>query len=121
MWVIKQLGIGAGVEKWGGDSKSMRWVEAPNSIAATALSEHRFEVCNLQEPALTAAMETGKVRILGVAYSAISEHFVYGGYLANADWASKNADRDQTCWVQRLRIRGGCMKYQARTTPRRKP
>ncbi len=37
-------------------------------------------------------MDTGKVRILGVAYSAISEHFVYGGYLANGDWASKNAD-----------------------------
>jgi len=89
---INQLAISAWVDKNGGDSKSMRWVEAPNSIAAEALAEHRFEVCNLQEPALTAAMETGKVRILGIPYSAISEHFVYGGYLANADWAAKNAD-----------------------------
>ncbi len=45
---INQLAISAWVDKNGGDSKSKRWVEAPNSIAATALAEHRFEVSNLQ-------------------------------------------------------------------------
>ena len=32
------------------------------------------------------------MRVLGDAYSAIAERFVFGAYFANADWAAKHAD-----------------------------
>ena len=30
--------------------------------------------------------------MIGVGYSAIADHFVFGGYFANTDWAAKHAD-----------------------------
>jgi NitT/TauT family transport system substrate-binding protein len=89
---INQLAIDAWVDKNGGDSKTIKWVEVPNSVAAVALADHRIDVCGLQEPLATSALEGGKVRELTVNYNAIAEHFVFGGYLANAGWASAHAD-----------------------------
>lgn len=78
---LNQLAISAWIDKNGGDAKTLKWVEVPNSAAGSALAEHRIDVCNLQEPQLTAATETGRVHVLGVGYSAISERFVFGGVL----------------------------------------
>jgi NitT/TauT family transport system substrate-binding protein len=89
---LNQLVIEAWVDKNGGDSKSMKWVEIPNSAAGTAVAEHRVDVCALQEPQLSAELATGKVRVLAPVYSAISDHFVFGAYFANKEWAEKHAD-----------------------------
>jgi ABC-type nitrate/sulfonate/bicarbonate transport system substrate-binding protein len=56
------------------------------------MQQKRIDFCALNEPQLTAAMDTGKLRVLAPTYSAIAEHFVYATYFANADWAAKNRD-----------------------------
>lgn len=89
---IVTLSISAWVDKNGGDSKTMKWVEIPNSAEAAALVEHRIDVCCLNEPQLGAALETGKVRVLAPAMNAIADRFVVAVYFANADWATKNPE-----------------------------
>ena len=89
---LNQLAIAAWVDKNGGDSKTMKWVEIPNSASGAALAEHRIDVCALQEPVLSAELAAGKVRVLAPVYSAISDHFVFGVFFCNKDWASKHGD-----------------------------
>jgi NitT/TauT family transport system substrate-binding protein len=89
---LNELAIDAWMDKNGGDSQSLKWVEVPNSAVAEALAQHRIDVCAMNEPALTAALEAGKVRAIAPAYTSISEHFVFQLYFANADWAAKHRD-----------------------------
>ena len=89
---IAQLGIVAWVDKTGGDSKSMKWVELPSSAGAPALLERRVDIASMNEPLITAARETGKIRSLPPCFNAIADHFAIGFYFANADWAAKHTD-----------------------------
>jgi NitT/TauT family transport system substrate-binding protein len=89
---IAQLGIVVWVDKNGGDSKSMKWVELPSSAGAPALLEHRVDVASLNEPLITAARETGKIHSLPPCFNAIAERFSIGFHFANADWAAKHQD-----------------------------
>ena len=84
--------ISAWVDKNGGDSKTMKWIEFPNSALGAALADHRIDVCALQEPQLSAELAGGKVRALAPVYNAVSEHFCFADYFANKPWADKNAD-----------------------------
>ena len=89
---LNQLVISAWVDKNGGDSKTMKWIEFPNSALGAALADHRIDVCALQEPQLSAELAGGKVRALAPVYNAVSEHFCFADYFANKPWADKNAD-----------------------------
>jgi NitT/TauT family transport system substrate-binding protein len=87
---LNGLVISAWVDQHGGDSKTLKFVEVPNSAIQAALLEHRVAAAALQQPELTAALESGKMRKLGLPYSAVSDNFVFGSFFANADWAAKN-------------------------------
>jgi NitT/TauT family transport system substrate-binding protein len=89
---LNELAMTAWIDKTGGDAKTTKWVELPNSAAGAALADHRVEATSLNEPQLSAAVETGKVRILAPAYSAIGEHFAFTIYFAQPEWAGKHAD-----------------------------
>src|SRR5579875_3703679 len=54
----------AWIDKTGGDSKTVRVVEVPASAGAAFLEEHRVDAVTLNEPAVSQALATGKVRIL---------------------------------------------------------
>jgi NitT/TauT family transport system substrate-binding protein len=86
------LAMNAWIDKNGGDSKTIKWIEVPNSAGATALIEHRSAATMLQEPQLTAALNTGKIRVLAPAYNAISQRLAIAVYFAQKEWASKHAD-----------------------------
>ena len=89
---LNQLALSMWMDKNGGDSKTMKFLEIPNSAMATALAEHRVDVGGINEPELTAAREAGKVRILAPCYSAIADRFVVTLFFTNRDWAAKHPD-----------------------------
>lgn len=89
---MNELAMNAWIDQNGGDSKTIRWIEVPNSAAGAAVAEHRCEATMLQEPQLAGALESGKVRSFAPAYSAIAEHFSSALYFVQADWAAKNGD-----------------------------
>jgi NitT/TauT family transport system substrate-binding protein len=89
---LNSLSMKTWIDKNGGDAKSVKFIEIPNSAAGAALAEHRIEATCLNEPQLSAATETGKVRILAPSYSAIGEHFVFTVYFAQPSWAAQHKD-----------------------------
>jgi NitT/TauT family transport system substrate-binding protein len=89
---LNELAMTAWIDKTGGDAKTTKWIELPNSAAGQALAEHRVEATSLNEPQLSAAVATGKVRVLAPCYSAISDHFAFTVFFAQPDWAAKHAD-----------------------------
>jgi NitT/TauT family transport system substrate-binding protein len=89
---LSMLALTAWIDKTGGDSKTVKWVEVPNSAAGAALADHRIEACCLNEPQLSAAIETGKTKVLAHVYDAIAPTFVGTIFFAQPDWASKHAD-----------------------------
>jgi ABC-type nitrate/sulfonate/bicarbonate transport system substrate-binding protein len=80
------------VDQNGGDSKLLKFVEIPNTAQAISVAEHRVDAAVLQQPDLARALEGGKVKVLGLAYSAISPNFMFAGWFAMNDWAAKHAD-----------------------------
>ena len=84
------LGIRGWVDQNGGDSKTIKWVEIPNSIAGEALIAGRIDVCQLMEPQLHAALATGKVRIFAPFLDSIAPYYALTIYMARPDWANAN-------------------------------
>jgi NitT/TauT family transport system substrate-binding protein len=89
---LNALAVMAWVDKNGGDSKTLRWVEIPNSAAAAALAEHRIDLCSLNEPQLSAAVTGGQCRVFASSYAAIANSFVGTIFIAQPEWASKHGD-----------------------------
>jgi NitT/TauT family transport system substrate-binding protein len=85
-----QAGASAWIDKNGGDSKSVRFVELPSSEMGTALKQGRIDAAMLPEPALTLAKSD--VEELGDAFEAIAPEFILGVFVASADWLQKNPD-----------------------------
>jgi NitT/TauT family transport system substrate-binding protein len=85
------LGILAWMDKTGGNSSTLKWVEVPNAVAAEAVIDHRTDVTTLNEPQLHAAIDGGKMRVIG-DLNAVAEHFAITVYFANADWTQKHPD-----------------------------
>lgn len=112
---VAHLSILQWVDRNGGDSKTMKWLEIPNSALGVALTEHRIDVTCLNEPQLSAALENGKIRRLADAFTAIAPRWVASVYLANPDWAAKNADAVRR-WVKvTYELAGWCNAHQPET------
>ncbi|HXP95015.1 MAG TPA: ABC transporter substrate-binding protein [Candidatus Binatia bacterium] len=85
-----QLCASAWIDKNGGDSKTVHFVELPTSEMAAALRAGRVEAAMLAEPALTQGK--GEVEELGDAFAAIAPRWILGVFVASKSWASANPD-----------------------------
>ena len=89
---INSLAMSTWVDRNGGDSKTIKWVEVPGSAAAEAVADHRVDFALIQEPHLVAALAGGRVRPLADAYAAVSDRWITSSYVAQTEWASKHAE-----------------------------
>lgn len=96
---LAQLGVVEWVDKNGGDSTTLKWVEIPLAAAEAALEEHRTDLGSFNEPVLSAALQSGKVRVLGDGLSEVGDRYVFGAFFAQPDWAAKHAPEIKK-WVQ---------------------
>lgn len=87
---LNTVATDAWVDQNGGDSKTLRFVEIPNSAVAAALQAHRIDAAIMLYPPLAEALEQKQVRILGHAFSAIASNFVYGAWFATPTWAAQH-------------------------------
>ncbi len=79
----------AWIDKTGGDSKTVKVVEVPASAGAAFLEEHRADAVTLNEPAVSQALATGKIRILAPPYDAIGTGMT-AGFAAMAPYVAQN-------------------------------
>ena len=80
------------VDAAGGAWHDIKNVEIPSSSAPDAVVAHRVDATTVTTPVLVAAMDTGKVRIVGYPFSAIAKRFIQAAWFTTKDYASKNAD-----------------------------
>jgi NitT/TauT family transport system substrate-binding protein len=81
----------AWIDKTGGDSKTLKVVEVPASAGTAFLEEHRADAVTLNEPAVSLAVATGKVRILAAPYDAVGTGMT-AGFAAMEPYVAANRD-----------------------------
>jgi NitT/TauT family transport system substrate-binding protein len=86
------LVVSAWVDKNGGDSRTLKYVEIPFAVTESALVGHRIDCSMMLEPMLTSSLSSGKTRTLGDAFAAIASTFMVAAYVGRPDWATENAD-----------------------------
>ncbi len=89
---LSTLVISNWVDKHGGDSRTLKFVEIPISAAQAALELHRVDAALMNDTALATALASGNVRILAPAMDAVAPEFPYSGWFASSDWAAKHPD-----------------------------
>jgi len=82
----------AWLEQQGVDSSTLKFVEMPASTTLAAMEQERVAGSTVYEPVLSAALATGKVRILGYPYNAIGKRFPGGVLFANENWVGAHRD-----------------------------
>lgn len=89
---INSLAMATWIDRNGGDSKTVKWVEVPGSAAAEAIADHRADFALIQEPQLSAALALGKLRVLADAYAAVANRWITSAYVCRPDFAAGHAE-----------------------------
>jgi NitT/TauT family transport system substrate-binding protein len=85
---IVQFAAQLWVDKHGGDSSTIRFVEMPFSAMTDALIAGRIDAAIVAEPFMTNVK--GGTRVIAYPMAAIGPRVQLGGWLANATWARAN-------------------------------
>jgi NitT/TauT family transport system substrate-binding protein len=78
------------IDRSGGDSTSVSYLEIPLPEQVAALQRGRIDAVASVEPWITAAKN--ETRILGKPYDSIADRFMISGWIATKDWVAKNPD-----------------------------
>jgi NitT/TauT family transport system substrate-binding protein len=87
---VNSVSVRAWVDKNGGDSRSLQFVEIPNSALVPALQQHRIDAALIQQPSLSISLAQKTTKTIGDALGAISPRFLVAVYVARPDWASQH-------------------------------
>ena len=88
---IQSLATQELIDKRGGDSKTISFIEEPVTAVAATLDTNRVAAGVVTNPNLARAMATGKYRSLGKPIEEGFNGVMISAWLSTADWAAKNA------------------------------
>jgi NitT/TauT family transport system substrate-binding protein len=88
---IDQLGAYSFIDRYGGDSSTIKYIELPPPGVPSALEAGRIAAGLVPEPLLSEVLAGGKVRSLGHSYDGIGARFMSVVFFAKRDWANANA------------------------------
>lgn len=88
---IQSLATQELIDKRGGDSKTIAFIEEPVTAVAATLDTNRVAAGVVTNPNLARAMATGKYRSLGKPIEEGFNGLMISAWLSTADWATKNA------------------------------
>jgi len=80
------------VDAVGAPWKDIKYIELPSAASPDAVIAHRVDAVSVTTPVLVAALETGKIRIVGYPFSAIAKQFVQAAWFTTRDFADRNID-----------------------------
>jgi NitT/TauT family transport system substrate-binding protein len=88
---LSYYGANAWIDKNGGDSKSVKWLEVSDTADMAAMAQGRVDAASVSEPALDDAIH-GDGRMLGAVYDAIGDKFLIGAYFTTDTYAKAHPD-----------------------------
>jgi NitT/TauT family transport system substrate-binding protein len=77
------------VDRYGGDSNSIKFVEVPFPAMGGALDQRRVDIIFPTEPFSTADADVGKT--IGIAFDGVAPRFMLLGYFARENWIDANS------------------------------
>ena len=80
------------IDKTGGDSKTVKFIEAPMQEMPAVLEAHRVDAVALFEPSITLAMATGNFKVLGNTSSIVAPHWLTSVWFSSDSYVAKNPD-----------------------------
>jgi NitT/TauT family transport system substrate-binding protein len=80
------------IDKNGGDSKTVKWVEITDTQTVPALLAGRIDAASVSEPALDDAVHGTSARMLAAVYDAIGDKFLIGGNFTTEAYAKAHPD-----------------------------
>jgi NitT/TauT family transport system substrate-binding protein len=80
------------IDKNGGDSHSVKFVEMAMPEMPAALEANRVDAAALFEPSITLAMATGKYRVLGNTSSVVAPHWLTSVWFSTDSYVQQNPD-----------------------------
>jgi NitT/TauT family transport system substrate-binding protein len=86
---ITMLPFEAWIDRSGGDSKSIKWIEIPIPAADDAVVAGKIDAATIGEPFITFGIDKS-LRALYVEKNAIAPRYVLAGFMTTKDWAAKN-------------------------------
>jgi NitT/TauT family transport system substrate-binding protein len=89
---ITEIGTLNWLDKSGGDSKTVHFLDLPFPEMANAVATHRIDAALITEPELSAALNTGQFRVVADPYSAIAPDFLMGGWFTTPAWAKAHPE-----------------------------
>jgi NitT/TauT family transport system substrate-binding protein len=87
---IGEFGPRAWIDKNGGDSSTVKFIEMPYSAMAEALAHNRVDGVVTVEPLVDAAKANG--RVLSDCYDGIAPRFLIAAFFASPVWANEHRD-----------------------------
>lgn len=92
---MAQLAVALWIDRNGGDSRTLKYLEIPNSVSADALAQHRIDAALISQPALEDALVNRSVRTLGPAITAIAPSLMITAWFVSMTWANQHPDAVQ--------------------------
>ena len=89
---LDQLAATALVDRQGGNSRTVQFVELSATASLDALFQGRVAAITLEPPQLEAALATNRVRNLGDIENAIAPHWVATDWFSTTDYLRNNPD-----------------------------
>jgi NitT/TauT family transport system substrate-binding protein len=87
---MTEYGPRAWIDRNGGDSTQVRFLELPFSAMVDSLAAGRVDAAEIGEPAL--AVASAKNRLLAYPMNAVANEFLFGVWFAGAAWAKAHPD-----------------------------
>jgi NitT/TauT family transport system substrate-binding protein len=87
---IAHVSAQAWIDKNGGDSKAVRYIELPFAAMPAALTANRVDAAVVAEPNLSQSRDD--TRVLGKSYDGIGELWMIDGFVASDAWIAANPD-----------------------------
>jgi NitT/TauT family transport system substrate-binding protein len=89
---LSSIVTAAWIDQNGGDSKTVKYVELPTTLAAASIVSARVDGALILDPILESAITTGGCRILGHPYDIVAKYWDASLWFCLRSYAEQNAD-----------------------------
>ena len=89
---LNAISSAAWIDRNGGDSTTVRFVELSAPAAVQAIAEGRVDAAIIGTPYLGEGLDNGTIRVFAKAFDAVSKRFIHIAWFTTEDYAAKNRD-----------------------------
>jgi len=87
--------ISSWIDANGGDAKTVKFVEIPQTESGAAVVAHRIAAALIIHPQVDEALAAGNVHVLGEPYGALAPLYLISGWFATTDWVKAHPEAAQ--------------------------